>query len=127
MNLLDKVRIYKGLLQGSAHSLFRGMMVCKLSGVTFDGRQEALMLVDEDTPIRLVRDRRNEYDFHAVSVEAFVELKWKDVGFIPASINKDIASALDAGVKLEAKVWRRIGGEGDFYHGLSIIINRPES
>lgn len=124
MNLMDQVRIYKGLLQGSAHTLFRGMMVCKVSGVTFDNRQEVLSRLLDDTPVRLVRDRRNEHDFYAVRVEAFIDAKWCDVGFVPSSINKNIASSLDAGILLEAKVWKRVGGEGDFYFGLSIIIKR---
>lgn len=126
MNILDQVRIYKGMMQGSSYTLFRGTMVCKLSGVTFDKRQEALSKVEPDTPLRLSRDRRNNFDFYAVFVEAFIDLKWADVGFVPASINKEIASALDAGVALEAKVWKKIGGEGDFFYGLSIIIKRPE-
>jgi len=123
-SVLDVARIYKNKLQGEAHSLFRDMLMCKVSGVTFDNRQEAMRKVTLDTPVRLSRDRHNEHDFYAVLVDAFVDEVWEDVGFIPSSMNKKIAHALDAGVKLEAKVWKLSGGEGDFFRGLTITLER---
>jgi hypothetical protein len=124
MNILDQVRVYKGFLTGSAHTLFRDLMVCKISGVSFDGRQEVIQKIDSETLLRVVRDRRNEHDFYAVKVEAFVDASWRDAGFIPASINKEIAPALDAGVPLTVKLWRKTGGENEYFHGFSVTIKR---
>jgi hypothetical protein len=74
----------------------------------------------------LVRDRRNEHDFYAISVQAFVNGSWKDAGFVPSKINKEIAISMDKGKELTASVWRKVGGEGDYYHGFTIIISRVE-
>ncbi|MCK5020700.1 MAG: hypothetical protein KAS32_27010 [Candidatus Peribacteraceae bacterium] len=122
--LLDKVKAYKNKLRGAAHSLFRGVLLCKLTGVTYDNRQKNLTQVKENTPIKLLRDRRNKYDFNAINVVALINKEWKDLGFIPSSMNKEISTALDAGVKLKAKVWKRSGGDGDFHRGLTITITR---
>ena len=127
MTLLDKVRTYKSLLSGSAYNLFDGVMVTKVSGCSFDGRQKNLERVEDSTPLKLVRDRRNEHDFHAVSVHAFVNGSWEDVGFLPSKVNKDVALAMDSGIKMGVKVWRKTGGgEDGYYHGLSITVKREE-
>jgi len=123
-DILNQVRAYKNKLQGAPHDLFRGVLMCKVTGVTFDGRQEVIKKIAMDTPIRLQRDRRNEHDFNAVNVIAFVDDEWRDAGFVPASMNKEISTALDAGVELGAKVWKKVGGDNDFHHGLTITITR---
>lgn len=125
-SLLEQARAYKTLLDGSFCNLFNGVMVCKVSGVTFDGRQKFLAEVEKDTPLRLVRDRRNEHDFYAVSIYAFIDGAWRDIGFLPKEVNKDIALALDSGIQTGAQVWRKVGGEGDFYHGLYVTVKRIE-
>lgn len=122
--IIDRIRNYKDTLVGSEHSLFNGLMVAKVSGVTFDGRQKNLAAVKDDTPLRLSRDRHNKFDFHAVLVQAHIDEEWKDVGFVPSNINKQIAETLDAGIQLKAKVWKKTGGDNDFHHGLSITIKR---
>ena len=125
MTLLDKVKTYKELLSGSAYNLFDGVMVCSVAGVTYDGRQKNLERVAEGTPLKLVRDRRNKHDFHAVEVHALVEGDWKSVGFLPAKVNKDVALAMDSGIKMGVKVWRKTGGgEDGYYHGLSVTVKR---
>jgi len=125
-SVLNQVRNYKNVMTGDAHSLFRDLLYIKLSGVTFDGRQKNLEQVNKTTPLRLVRDRRNEHDFYAVLVEALIEDEWKDVGFIPSKHNTKIALTLDAGIKLSAKVWGLSGGENDFFRGLSITVKRED-
>ena len=99
-------------------------MFCKVSGVTYDGKQEVLKQVAQDTPIKLERERRNEFDFYAVKVMAYVDLEWQSVGYVPASINKEIATTLDTGLQLRARVWKKSGGEGEFFYGLTITITK---
>lgn len=122
--LLNKVRVYKDFLEGCSHSSFDGVMFCKVSGVTYDGKQEVLKQVAQDTPIKLERERRNEFDFYAVKVMAYVDLEWQSVGYVPASINKEIATTLDTGLQLRARVWKKSGGEGEFFYGLTITITK---
>lgn len=126
MVLLDQIKAYKTLLTGSYYNLFNGKMTCNLSGVSYDGRQKFLAAVEEGTPIKLVRDRRNEHDFYAISVNALIEGEWEDIGFLPSKVNKKIANAIDSGVSIGAKVWRKTGGKDGFYRGLSITVEREE-
>lgn len=124
MDLLDQVKVYKDTLNDN---LFNGLLCVKLSGVTYDNRQKFLKLVEQDTPLKLVRDRTNEHDFHAVSVLAFIDESWKDVGFIPKEVNRDIALALDSGIDLGAKVWKKVGGgEENYFYGLTITVKRKD-
>jgi hypothetical protein len=103
-------------------------VVARVVGVTFEGRQEVLAEMDSKTPVRLERDRRNKYDFHAVKVMACLNGKWVQAGFIPRRMSSLISRSLDNGVALSAKVHRLTGG---FYcevkeemanHGLEIAV-----
>ena len=83
--------------------------ICKLAGVTFGDRQKYLKLVDDNTPLRLYRDRKNIYDFYAVGVEAFIGEEWQDLGFIPKEINKDVCNIIDTGGSLQVDLWKKLG------------------
>lgn len=124
LDLLDQIRIYKTVLINESPTTVGGRVYCKVSGVSFDGRQEAVRLIEQDTPVRLVRDRRNEHDFYAISVQVYVSGSWKDAGYVPAKINKEIALYMDSGKELSANVWRKVGGDGDYYHGFTIVITK---
>lgn len=115
---------YKQYVADRSDPDFTGTMVAKVTGVTFDGRQENLQRVDENTELKLERDRRNTHDFHAIKVMALVDNEWKELGFVPASMNKEIAQAMDNGLSFKAGLWKLVGGEGDFHIGLSITITR---
>lgn len=104
---------------------FSGILFCKLSGVTYDGRQENLEKVTSDTQLKLERDRTNDFDFYATKVAGFIDNTWKDLGFIPKKLNKQVAHALDEGVSLRAKVYRLVGG-GDMFFGLSVTIEESK-
>lgn len=88
----------------------------RVAGVTFEGRQEHLAKLSEDTEVRLERDRRNPYDFHAVKVMAHLG-EWIHVGFIPRPMSRLIANSLDAGEGLNATVARIKGGFESEYTG----------
>jgi hypothetical protein len=122
-DILKKLGTYKATLD---KPLFNDLMLCRVTGVSFDDRQETLRYVGKDTDLKLERDRHNKHDFHAVKVKALVDEVWKEVGFVPASMNKDIAQALDAGVCLDVKVWNKTGGGGGYNYGLTITIKRPD-
>ena len=126
MNLLSRVKNYKEALTGQKNDVFRGRLVCKLTGVTFEGRQKKLAAVGRNTPLKLERERGNEYDFHAVRVLAKIEDVWQDIGYIPRTNNKDIAHALDCGVVLQASVRSRLGNPAEgFNFGLQVDVERP--
>ena len=85
-------------------------IVARVAGVTFEGRQDVVSEVGEETPVKLVRDRRNEHDFYAVEVHVKLGGKWKQAGFIPNPMCRLVSRSLDNGVKLQASVHRRTGG-----------------
>lgn len=92
-------------------------IIAKLAGVTFEGRQDILAQMTEKTPVRLERDRRNEYDFHAVRVLAELEGTWEQAGFIPRTMSGLIAKSLDKGISLLATVHKVTGGMVSDYTG----------
>ena len=85
-------------------------ITARVAGVTFEGRQELLKKVNSDTPIKLERDRRNEFDFYAVKVMALLGDKWEHVGFLPKAMSKKMAKSLDDGLTLTAGVEKVKGG-----------------
>ncbi len=85
-------------------------IIARVAGVTFEERQDLLKKVTDKTPIKLERDRRNEYDFNAIKVLAEIDGEWAHVGFLPKTMSKNVAKSLDDGLKLEAGVHKVKGG-----------------
>lgn len=85
-------------------------IIAKVAGVTFEGRQDIIAQIKKDTPVRLVRDRRNEYDFYAVEVHVDLGDGWQQAGFIPNPMCRMIAQTLDKGLHLSAAIHRVTGG-----------------
>lgn len=92
----------------------------KAVGVTFEGRQEVLALLTEDTPLRLVREPENEYDPNAIAIEAKLD-EWKPVGYIAMLKNQTLANEMDAGTSINCTLSSVTGGE-DKNLGLNIAI-----
>jgi hypothetical protein len=117
---ISKLLQYAEKIKSEEHHLQKPIIL-RLSGVTFDSRQQTLSQVNDDTPVRLQRDRRNEYDYYAVKVEAFVEELWKEVGFLPKPAAKKYAPLMDSGDEFNIKVHALKGG-GQLNYGLDICI-----
>jgi hypothetical protein len=112
----NNLRNYADRVKSEDNGLDR-RIIARLAGVTFEGRQKLLAKMNRNTPVRLERDRRNEYDFYAVQVMAKLKNKWHHVGFIPRTMSKLIAKGLDKGNLLSAEVHRVTGGMTDDYSG----------
>lgn len=78
--------------------------VLKVVGVSFENRQALINVMTKKTEVRFVRDRTNEFDFYATSVEAKIGGKWFDVGFIPKGISQKIAEKIDKNLSVSAKI-----------------------
>jgi hypothetical protein len=104
-------------------------IIIRVAGVTFEGRQNFVHALSQRTPLRLDRDRRNEYDPYAVRIMAKVGRQWYHVGYIPRRMSKLVGQSLDLGVLLNASVHRIVGGHRSngeqLSRGLEIII-KPE-
>ena len=106
----NRLKHYAAKVKSADVGLQRNL-IARLAGVTFDSRQQFIEQVSNDTPIRLERDRRNKFDFHAVGVWANIAPDtWVHVGFIPRAMSKLISRSLDNGIELSAVVHRRTGG-----------------
>jgi len=79
-------------------------MVCKLAGVTFGDRQKHISKLAHYTTLRLVREKDNEFDENAIRVEALIENDWFDIGFIPKTLNKELAHLLDSNRSISANI-----------------------
>lgn len=127
----SKLKNYAATLkQGKKKTIDRNI-TARVAGVTFEGRQELISKMTVDTPVKLERDRRNEYDSYAVKVMALIEDSWQSVGFVPKKMSRTISFSLDNGVTLVASVKNVKGGmvnqeTGEkFNYGLDISIT-PE-
>jgi len=122
--LNDRLNRRKEKIQSEQLDKFDGVLFCHVTGASFGSRQEIIKQIGGSTLLRLDRDRRNEFDFHAVLVMAFVNDEWQEAGFVPSTVNKSVAQSLDAGDSLKVGLWRKNGGEDGFLYGLSITISK---
>jgi hypothetical protein len=128
----NRLKHYASKVKSDAYGLDR-IIHARIAGVTFDGRQEKVAKLLPTTQLKLERDRRNEYDFHAVAVMAELGGSWEHVGFIPRAMSKLISRSLDNGVELVATMHRLTGGmlneeTGENLHfGLEIKITPPST
>jgi hypothetical protein len=101
----------------------RELLLTKLSGVTYDGRQQAIRRLNRNSIIALKRDHGNRHDSHAIGV-------WTDsgesIGWIPREYAALLAPLMDAGDRFHATVGKVIGGQGMNY-GVLIRIEQQNS
>jgi len=95
----------------------------RLSGVTFEGRQETISNLNIDDKIYLRRDYTNPYDNNAIGV--YVEKNNKSLGWVPRDIAANLAPIMDQGIKLEALIHHLYGGNG-YNFGIEIVISNEE-
>lgn len=125
MSITDRLNNFNERIKTEHDNKFEGVLFCKVAGVTFGNRQETIKKIDENTSLRLDRDRQNKFDFYAILVMACIEEKWEEVGFIPATQNRPIAEAMDSGVSMAANFWGKTGGgENNFVYGVTVTVKR---
>ena len=99
----------------------RYFIATKIAGVGY--RQSAAKRCYEGQKLTLVRDRENLHDKNAIKVLAGGE----HVGYIPSDINEGFAAYLDFGKKVNADIYKIVGGTGDKpSRGIYINLYLPE-
>ena len=88
----------------------------KIVGVTFEGRQDVINLMDKNTPLRFRREPENEFDPRAVAIDAHVmhvapEPQWLPIGYIAKDKNAELAELLTDGKFASIKVSDITGGD----------------
>lgn len=105
---------YAGI--GDANSFFT-----KLSGVTFDNRQDVIELLQAGDPLRLVREPDNEFDPMACAVH---DAHGSMVGYLNRRLAAAIAPLVDGGVAYDVEVADVTGGSADRAWGLNVILSK---
>lgn len=87
----------------------------KVSGTSFDNRQNVLQLLCKYNParisVKLVRDRLNAFDSNAIAVTAAVKGKVSAViGYLPKAVACVIAALMDKGISVHADTLSIVGG-----------------
>lgn len=95
----------------------------KLSGVTYEGRQNLLAKMSVYDSISLRRDYHNRYDRNAIGV---YNTQNQNIGWIPREIAVTLAPDMDSGVQLFTKIKQISGGNG-YNYGIEIIISNDEN
>jgi len=79
-----------------------------VAGVTYEGRADIVdAYCDFDDPVFLIRDRINNFSRNAVEVRISNGMQ---IGFVPESLARDIASLLDAGYPHIARIKKILTG-----------------
>ncbi|MCL2818679.1 MAG: single-stranded-DNA-specific exonuclease RecJ, partial [Actinomycetia bacterium] len=110
-------RDYDGILD--APSFFT-----KLTGVTFERRQELLAQLTVEDELELRRDLRNAYDSNACAVYS-VRLN-AQLGFLNRDLAAVLAPALDEGVVYQVEIGSITGGEDGKAYGLNVVLHRAD-
>jgi hypothetical protein len=98
----------------------------RLVGVSFEGRQDVISLMNGDEQLRFRREPENQYDTNAVAIDAFVyheadSKEWLPIGYISKDKNKELAEALTEGREANIKLSGITGG-GDKSFGVNVYI-----
>lgn len=102
----------------------------KVSGVTFDNRQEYLERLIGDEPVRLMPEPTNKYDPNAIAVQIAVDGDVLHCGYIPKEIAAKIAPLMD-GESFMASIEAITGGfeidHGEYAaYGLRLKVELPD-
>jgi hypothetical protein len=79
-------------------------LTTSVSGVSFNGRQGLIKVMNEKTPIDIRREVGNVHDKYAVMVRANIADMWWQIGYIPQKYSATVSSLIDSGNKFSARV-----------------------
>ncbi|MCL2606743.1 MAG: single-stranded-DNA-specific exonuclease RecJ, partial [Coriobacteriia bacterium] len=101
----------------------------KLVGVTFEGRQELIAMLQEGDKLELVRDSANDYDQNAVAVIArrLGGISGGQLGFLNRDLARELAPVLDEGIAYITTVASLTGGIDGQSRGVNILIRRADA
>jgi hypothetical protein len=97
----------------------------KIVGVTFDNpdgisRQKVIESLEVSSPIKLKRDRENNYDKNAIMV---VDSQSQQLGYLSKDIARQLAPIIDDGKLIKVEICSLTGG-GEYNRGVNIRIEK---
>lgn len=102
-------------------------MTCRVSGVTYDKRQELLQFIasrnPEELTVYLQRDRANTHDRYAVAVVIGIkDIGYAHIGYLAKGVSQSMAAVIDKGIQLKATLAQITGGYG-YKETLGALVN----
>lgn len=100
----------------------------KVSGTTFENRQNVLRLTASYNPdevhVELKRERENAFDSNAVAVIVSVKDKFRAViGYLPRAVASVVSVLMDKGLQISSDGLQICGGFGEFGNfGAKIMV-----
>lgn len=73
------------------------VMQTRVAGVNYEGRQEYVARLNDNTKVMLKREKNNPYDENAVGVCAVFDEGIRKIGYLPRDLARDISKFLDDG------------------------------
>ena len=127
-NELKKVGYSLSQAFRKAWSRVKLSMTVRVSGTTFENRQERLEFLKrfrlEDLSVTLEREPNNQYDRNAIQVVVHIKLIRKKtvIGYIPKGLARELSKVMDIGVQLKASLMQIIGGYS-YKETLGALVN----
>lgn len=91
-------------------------MTVRVTGTTFENRQERLVFLQqfriEDLSVTLEREHENKYDSNAIKVMVHIKSikRCTVIGYVPKGLARELAKVIDAGVQVKTHLMQIIGG-----------------
>ena len=101
-------------------------MTCRVSGVTYENRQQLLQFIagqkEEDLTVYLRRDKANVHDRYAVAVVIGIKgVGYAHIGYLAKGLAQSMAPIIDKGMEIKADV--KIIGGYSYKETLGALVN----
>lgn len=102
-------------------------MTCRVSGVTYENRQQLLKYIAaqkaEDLTVYLKRDKANVYDRYAVAVVVGIkDVGYAHIGYLAKGLAQSMAPVIEKGIQIKANLLQITGGYS-YKETLGALIN----
>ena len=101
--------------------------ICRVSGVTYENRQQLLKYIagqkEENLTVYLRRDKANVYDRYAVAVVVGIkDVGYAHIGYLAKGLAQSMAAVIEKGIQVKATLQQVIGGYS-YKENLGALVN----
>lgn len=102
-------------------------MTCRVSGVTYENRQQLLKYIasqkEENLTVYLRRDKANVYDRYAVAVVVGIkDVGYAHIGYLAKGLAQSMAAVIEKGIQVKATLQQVTGGYS-YKENLGALVN----
>lgn len=126
-NQLRKLGYSLSLAFRTAWKRVKESMTCRVSGVTYENRQQLLRFIagrkPEELAVYLKRDKANVHDRYAVAVVVGIKgVGYAHIGYLAKGLSQSMAAVIDKGIQIKASLLQITGG-CSYKETLGALIN----